>query len=138
MTLSRGRTWDKTFASSYTYSRWCYDYAFPVKEDVRPIGRFYSRRKRLKKIGCHWQYHFEERVKEEPVYQEPALFHSAYERSSFARNSLYIAVHGYLQHGGEETLFWYSRIYEERKNSKRLGYEFIRHTYAEFGVRVTR
>lgn len=138
MTSSKERSWGKSFGSNYSYSGWCDDYNFPVKEDVRPFGQFYTKRKRLKKIGFHWQYHFEERVKEEPLYHESATFHSGYERSSFASNSLYIAIVGYLKNGGEETLFRYSRIYEERKNNKRLGYEFIRHTYAEFGVRVTR
>ena len=135
MTSSR-RHWVQTF-DIITYPRWCYDYNFPVNKDVRKVGRVYTQRKIVKKIGVHWAYHFDRRIKE-PLYHESATFHSGYERSSFARNSLYIAIVGYLKNGGEETLFRYSRIYEERKNNKRLGYEFIRHTYAEFGVRVTR
>lgn len=133
--MTSSRHWVQTF-EIISYQRWCYDYNFPSDEDVRKVGRVYTKRKVIKKIGVHWACHFDRRIKE-PLYHESATFHPGYGHSSFLTNSLYIAVHGYLRQG-EETLFRYSHIYEERKNKKRLQYEFVRHTYAEFGVRVKR
>lgn len=133
MTSSR-RHWVQTFGI-ISYQRWCYDYNFPSDEDVRKVGRVYIQRKIIKKIGVHWACHFDRRIKE-PLYHEAATYNHGYGQSYFLKNSLYIAIVGYLDR--EETLFRYSHIYEERKNKKRLKYEFVRHTYAEFGVRVER